>query len=134
MALLMSMPRREDAMLAKKREKLAASAADVEHVAGALEEREILRDPLMNVLRGAAELVFESDVLVAIERLDRHRSRFCAAGGGHADGGSAVDELGDLSFQVLRRLVQAADRSPDLLVRGRERGDRALLTPIPGHQ
>ena len=42
--------------------------------------------------------------------------------------------LRDLAFQVLRRLVQAADRRPDLLVRGCERGDRAFLTPIPGHQ
>ena len=66
-----------DSLFAKEREKLAAAAADVEHVASALEERQILGYPLADVIGGAAEPVLETDVYVAVERLDltcRNRS------------------------------------------------------------
>ena len=46
-------------------EELAAPAADVEHVGGAVEERQVALEPRPDDLARAAELILEPDVLVA---------------------------------------------------------------------
>ena len=61
---------RPDAGAGEQIEKLAAPAADVEHVGGAGEERQIALQPRADVLARAAKLVLEAHVLVAVERCE----------------------------------------------------------------
>ena len=58
---------RADAGAGEQLEKLAAPAADVEHVGGAGEERQVAFEPRPDRVARAAELILEPDVLVAVE-------------------------------------------------------------------
>ena len=62
------MPARANAARGEEIEKLAAAAADVEHVGRAVEERQVRFEPRADDVARAAELILEADVLVGVER------------------------------------------------------------------
>ena len=62
------MPRARDAARGEQVEKLAAAAADVEHVGPAVEQRQIGLEPRPDHIARSAELILEAHVLVRVER------------------------------------------------------------------
>jgi hypothetical protein len=71
---------RRDAVRVQEIEKLAAPAADVQHVARAFEIGQVAGKPLANGVLRSAELVLEADVLVGVESGRERRWRLEAGG------------------------------------------------------